>query len=169
LGFSWFGFFLLTLKRSVTLYGQIRPEIMMKRLVAVCLTASVSLALFPAGGAEKAVQIDPSKLPPPAGKKEVTYAADIKPMFEKSCVKCHGAEKPKGKLRLDSLEGTLKGGEDGKVIAPGKSTESMLVLNIAHLGDPDDYMPPPKNKAGIQALTKEEIGLVRAWIDQGAK
>jgi len=84
-------------------------------------------------------------------------------------VKCHGAEKPKGKLRLDSLEGILKGGEDGKVVSPGKSTESLLVQNIAHLGDPDDYMPPPKNKAGIQPLTKEEIGLIRAWIDQGAK
>jgi hypothetical protein len=145
---------------------------MMKRLVAICLTASVSLTFFPAGGAEKekaSVHVDPSKLPAPADKKDVTYVADIKPMFEKSCVKCHGAEKPKGKLRLDSLEGILKGGEDGKVIAPGKSIESLLVVNIAHLGDPDDYMPPPKNKAGIQALTKEEIGLVRAWIDQGAK
>ena len=145
---------------------------MMKKLVEICLTASVSLAFIQAQGAEKekpAVQIDPSKLPPPASKQDVTYTADIKPIFEKSCVKCHGAEKPKGKLRLDSLEGALKGGEDGKVITLGKSTQSMLMLNIAHLGDPDDYMPPPKNKAGIPALTKEEIGLIRAWIDQGAK
>ena len=46
---------------------------------------------------------------------------------------------------------------------------SMLVHNVAHAGDPDDYMPPPRNKAGIQPLTKEQIGLIRAWIDQGAK
>jgi mono/diheme cytochrome c family protein len=143
---------------------------MMKRLVAICVTAAASLALIQAQGAEKdKVQIDPKKLPPAASKPDVTYNADIKPVFEKSCVKCHGAEKPKGKLRLDSLEGALKGGEDGKVVTPGKSTESMLILNIAHLGDPDDYMPPPKNKAGIGPLTKEEIGLIRAWIDQGAK
>jgi mono/diheme cytochrome c family protein len=143
---------------------------MMKRLVAICVTAAVSLAFIQVQGAEKdKVQIDPKKLPAAASKPDVTYNADIKPIFEKSCVKCHGAEKPKGKLRLDSLDGALKGGEDGKVVTPGKSTESMLILNIAHLGDPDDYMPPPKNKAGIGPLTKEEIGLIRAWIDQGAK
>src|SRR5437879_3900030 len=135
-------------------------EVMMKRLITVCLSVLIlSLAAVYAAEKDKAsVQIDPSKLPPPAEKKDVTYNADIKPLLEKSCVKCHGAEKPKGKLRLDSLEGILKGGEDGKVVSPGKSTESLLVQNIAHLGDPDDYMPPPKNKAGIQPLTKEEIG-----------
>src|SRR5262249_21331991 len=138
--------------------------------LAICLTASVASVFMLAQGAEKpSVQIDPSKLPPAASKPGVTYSADIKPIFEKSCVKCHGAEKPKAKLRLDSLAGALKDGEDGKVVTPGKSTESMLILNIAHLGDPDDYMPPPKNKAGIAPLTKEEIGLIRAWIDQGAK
>ena len=145
---------------------------MIKRIVVTCLSAVTCLSLLSATGAEKdkpSVQIDASKLPPALDKKDVTYTADVKPLFEKSCVKCHGAEKPKGKLRLDSLEGILKGGEDGKVVTPGKSTESMLIANIAHLGDPDDYMPPPKNKAGIQPLTKEEIGLVRAWIDQGAK
>ncbi|HTL55440.1 MAG TPA: c-type cytochrome domain-containing protein [Candidatus Limnocylindrales bacterium] len=144
----------------------------MKRLALICLTTLISLSFFTAHSAENekgSLHVDPSKLPPALDKKDVTYSTDIKPLFEKSCVKCHGAEKPKGKLRLDSLEGTLKGGEDGKVVSPGKSAESMLVINIAHLGDPDDYMPPPKNKAGIQQLTKEEIGLIRAWIDQGAK
>ncbi len=90
-------------------------------------------------------------------------------MFEESCVKCHGGEKPKAKLRLDSLESVLKGGVDGKVIEPGNSAKSVLVINVAHLGDEDDWMPPPKNKAGIKPLTREQIGLIRAWIDQGAK
>jgi len=110
-----------------------------------------------------------TKIPPPSDKTGVTYATDIKPLFEKSCVKCHGAEKPKGRLRLDSLEGALKGGEDGKVVLPGDGAGSMLVQNVAHAGDPDDYMPPPRNKANIGPLTKEQIGLIRAWIDQGAK
>lgn len=156
----------------MTRYGANQARIMMKRIVVICLAAVVSISVLPLRGAEKEkapIKVDPSKLPPPAEKKDVTYAGDIQTLFEKSCVKCHGAEKPKGKLRVDSLEGVLKGGEDGKVVTPGKSAESVLVLNIAHLGDPDDYMPPPKNKAGIQPLTKEEIGLVRAWIDQGAK
>lgn len=120
-----------------------------------------------AQGAEKR-PVDISKLPPPAKQAGITYAKDIKPIFEKSCVRCHGPQKPKAKLRLDSLEGILKGGEDGKVVKPGDSPGSVLVHNIAHVGDPDDYMPPPKNKAGIGPLTPEQIGLIRAWIDQGA-
>jgi mono/diheme cytochrome c family protein len=113
---------------------------------------------------------DPSKLPPASTKTGVTYDADIKPIFEKSCVKCHGAEKPKSKLNLSTLEGALKGSKDGKVIIPGKSGESDLVFSVAHVGDDSDmFMPPPESKSKIAPLTKEQVGLIRAWIDQGAK
>lgn len=115
-----------------------------------------------------AADVDTSKLPPPSSKTGVTYEQDIKPIFDATCIKCHGETKPKGKLRLDSLAGIKKGSEDGPVIEPANSAKSMLVLNIAHLGDEDDYMPPPKNKMGLKQLTPEQIGLVRAWIDQGA-
>ena len=112
----------------------------------------------------------PGKLPPPSDQKGVTYETDIKPIFDQSCVKCHKGEKPRGKLDLTTLEGALKGGKDGKVIEPGKSADSMMVLAVAHLTDDDaDYMPPLKNKAGIGPLTTAQIGLIRAWIDQGAK
>ena len=116
-----------------------------------------------------AKDIDLSKLPPPSSRTGVTYAADIKPILDKSCIKCHGPERSKAKLRLDSLEGILKGGHDGKVILPGASAKSMLIINVAHLGDDDDWMPPPDNKLHIHALTSGQIGLIRAWIDQGAK
>jgi mono/diheme cytochrome c family protein len=116
-----------------------------------------------------AADVDTSKLPAASTKTGLTFAADIKPIFDTSCVKCHGEQKPKAKLRLDTLEGTLKGSENGKDIEPGNSAKSVLVLNIAHLGDEDDFMPPPKNKLGLKKLTDEQIGLVRAWIDQGAK
>jgi mono/diheme cytochrome c family protein len=128
------------------------------------LTTAVGFAAY-----AFAADVDTSKLPAASTKTGVTYAADIKPIFDTSCVKCHGEQKPKGKLRLDNLEGILKGGEDGKVVAPGNSAKSPLLSNIAHLGDEDDFMPPPKNKLGIKKLTDEQIGLVRAWIDQGAK
>ena len=141
---------------------------MSKRQILTGLAALCAACLC--GAAEKEhAKVDISKLPPPAAKSGVTYVTDIQPIFENSCVKCHGAQKPKGKLRLDSLDGVLKGGEDGKVVKPGNSAESMLVHNIAHIGDPDDYMPPPKNKAGIPPLKTEQIALIRAWIDQGAK
>jgi hypothetical protein len=134
------------------------------------LTIAAAAALVLTSVTTKAEEkLDPSKLPPAATTQGVTYEKDIKPIFEQSCVKCHNGPKAKGKLHLDSLEGALKGGEDGKVIVPGDSGKSTLVYNVAHLGDEDDYMPPPKNKANIGPLTKEQIGLIRAWIDQGAK
>ena len=128
---------------------------------------AVSVSLSAALAADK--KVDTSKIPPAASKQGVTYAADIKPILKKSCVKYHGADKQKGKLRLDSLEAAMKGGEDGKVIKPGNSADSMLVQNVAHVGDEDMWMPPPDNKDKIPALTKDQIGLIRAWIDQGAK
>ena len=130
---------------------------------------SVGLGVLAVALAASAKDVDVSKLPPASTKKGVTYAGDIKAIFDKSCVKCHGAEKPKAKLRLDSLEGALKGSKDNKVIEPGNSAKSMLVHNIAQIGDEDTWMPPKDNKAKIAPLTKDEIGLVRAWIDQGAK
>ncbi len=116
-------------------------------------------------------EIDVSKLPPPSTKTGVTYATDIQPIFSVSCFPCHGEKspKPKGGLRVDTLELILKGGDDGPALVVGNSAKSVLVADIAHLGDEDDYMPPVKNKAHIGPLTPEQIGLIRAWIDQGAK
>jgi mono/diheme cytochrome c family protein len=113
----------------------------------------------------RAADVDVSKLPPASDKKDLTYAKDIKPIFEKSCFKCHGEEKQKGKLRLDSVAAVKKGGEDGEVITAGQSAKSPLVHAVARL-DEDSAMPPDGKG---EPLTKEQIGLIRAWIDQGAK
>ena len=111
-----------------------------------------------------------SKLPPASTNQGVTYAADIKPILDTSCAKCHSGDKPKAKLKLDSLENVLKGGKDGKVIIAGDSVKSPLILSAAHLtSDEDLWMPPRKFENKFHPLTPEQIGLVRAWIDQGAK
>jgi hypothetical protein len=132
-------------------------------------------------------------------------------------VRCHGDNRPKGGLRLDSIEGVLHGGKDGKVLAPGDSARSLLVIAAAQI-DEDTAMPPkrgpgrggprgvpggpgapgapggfgggenggpgsdhgggpppgPRGGPGAfgpppKPLTAEQVGLVRAWIDQGAK
>jgi len=145
--------------------------IVSRELMGLTVAASL-VAVSATGRAEdhKQPHIDASKLPPAATKQGVTYAGDIKAIFEKSCVKCHGQEKPKAKLRLNSLEGALKGSADGKVIEPGNSVKSALFLNVTRLGDDEDlWMPPKDNKAKIPPLTAAEMGLIRAWIDQGAK
>ena len=109
-------------------------------------------------------------LPAASTKQGVTYATDIKPILDVSCVKCHSGDKPKAKLKLDSLENALKGAKDGKVIVPGDSAKSLMVQAAAHATkDHDQWMPPLHNRANIGPLTPEQIGLVRAWIDQGAK
>ena len=125
---------------------------------------------FPPWPTIKKSSYDTSKLPPASTKTGVTYATDIQPIFEKSCYPCHGPKtpKPKGKLRLDSLEAVLKGSEDGPVVVAKDIANSPLLGDVAHLGDDDDFMPPPKKK-DIAPLTPEQVGLIRAWIEQGAK
>jgi hypothetical protein len=128
------------------------------------------------------------ELPAPSTKQNLTFEKDIKPLFEASCIRCHGERNPKGALRLDIRDGLLAGSEEGKVIAPGDSASSKLVHAIARL-NPKTAMPPEPRKsrtppggstnapAGGQRqappppkpLTAEEVGIVRAWIDQGAK
>lgn len=140
----------------------------------LALAATLAVALTVSAQAEEkhshSANVDLSKLPAAATKAGVTFDTDIKPIFETSCVKCHGAEKPKAGLRLNSLEATLKGTKEGKVVEPGKSDKSPLLASIACLpGEEDGWMPPKNNKAKIAPLTKEQVGLVRAWIEQGAK
>ena len=118
------------------------------------------------------IKVDVSKLPPAAAKKGVTFAADIKPLFEKTCAKCHGAdvEKPKGKFRSDSAANVIKGGGEGAAVTAGDVAKSPLLAMISWATEDEDmYMPPKGNKAKIAQLTKEEVGLVRAWVEQGAK
>ncbi|HEY5910065.1 MAG TPA: c-type cytochrome domain-containing protein, partial [Verrucomicrobiae bacterium] len=99
--------------------------------------AAIGLVSFVSNAAE----IDLSKLPPPAEKKGLTYAKDIRPVLETSCFRCHGAERPKAGLRLDNLETLLKGSKDGKVVVPGQSAKSPLIIAVARL-DPEKSMPP---------------------------
>ncbi|HEV8292569.1 MAG TPA: c-type cytochrome domain-containing protein, partial [Tepidisphaeraceae bacterium] len=92
-------------------------------------------------------EVDLNKLPPPASKKGVTYAKDIKPILQASCFRCHGAERPKSGLRLDSLEGVMNGGDGGKIVIPGRSKESLLVLAASQL-DEETAMPPKRMPGG---------------------
>src|SRR3954469_25915761 len=101
-----------------------------------------------------------AQLPPPANH-PVDFTKEIKPILEASCVKCHGRGKDKGGFRLDSRETFLKGGDSGAAVVTGKSEESLLISLVQGF-DPDSVMP----KKGSR-LSAEQIGLLRAWIDQG--
>jgi hypothetical protein len=105
-----------------------------------------------------------SKLPPPAVR-TVDFVSDIQPLLQKNCFSCHGAEHQEGGLRLDQKKRALVGGDSGVEIVAGKSGESRLVRLIAGV-DEDFGQMPPASKG--KRLSPEEVGLVRAWIDQGA-
>jgi hypothetical protein len=108
-----------------------------------------------------ALGADVSKLPPPAGRK-VEYAKDVQPIFASACYSCHGEKKQLSGFRLDRKAAALKGGELGQAIVPGKSADSPLVHYVAGI-DADLKMPPKGER-----LTAEQVGVLRAWIDQGA-
>ncbi len=90
----------------------------------------------------------------------VDFAKSIQPVFETSCLSCHGPEKQKGKLRLDLKESALKQGNPDSVITPGDAARQ-LYRRIILPEDDDDQMP---NKA--KPLPKAQTDLVRDWINQ---
>ncbi len=124
-------------------------------------SAAAALLLWLAVPGVPARAAAPAPLPPAAGRK-VDFTRDIRPILASRCYQCHGPEKQKAELRLDTRAGGLKGGEAGPVIVPGQSARSLLVQLVVGM-DPDKRMP-----AKGPLLTAEQIGLLRAWIDQGA-
>jgi len=99
---------------------------------------------------------------PPASTRKIDFAHDIKPLLDSRCQVCHGPAMQQSGLRLDSRQAAMKGGYSGAVILPRKSAESKLIRIVAGLVE-GVVMPPAGEK-----LTAEQIGLLRAWIDQGA-
>jgi len=92
------------------------------------------------------------------------FAKDIGPILAKTCLECHGPEKQKGKLRLDSKEAAFKGGDSGLAgIVPGKSADSRIYKVVTLPKGHDDIMPPKG-----EPLSKATTDLIKAWIDAGA-
>src|SRR3981081_98099 len=99
----------------------------------------------------------PSPPPPP-----VQFSREVLPILAHRCFECHGNGKRKGDLEPTSRELLLKGGKDGPAIVVGKSADSELIKRVSS-SDPDERMP---NKG--DPLTKQEIAILTAWIDEGA-
>ncbi|MBY0460477.1 MAG: PSD1 and planctomycete cytochrome C domain-containing protein, partial [Gemmataceae bacterium] len=88
------------------------------------------------------------------------FEKHVRPLLVEKCQSCHGAEKTKGGLRLDSRAALLKGGDSGPVVVPGKPAVSLLVKAIGYTGE---LKMPPKGK-----LSDTEIALLSHWIESGA-
>jgi uncharacterized membrane protein/mono/diheme cytochrome c family protein len=104
-------------------------------------------------------------VPPVANVQQaIAYTHMIQPLLKNRCYSCHGADKQKGKLRLDTREFILKGGEEGKAIMPGSAEESELIKRLLLPSSNEDHMPPKEKPQ----LTQEEIQLLTWWIMGGA-
>lgn len=100
----------------------------------------------------------PTFAAPPDFKKEV------QPILETNCVRCHTESKVKGGLRIDTYERLMEGGDTADAVVPGKPDESELLVRI-HLRPIDEGVMPDEG----QALTGEEVAILDAWVESGAK
>jgi len=98
--------------------------------------------------------------------KEISYAKDVAPIFEKFCATCHNADEDHpSQLFMDSYETLMKGGKHGKSIQPGNSKESLLLQKMSPAPPFGKKMPPSKKLIP----TAGQIETLRQWIDQGAR
>ncbi len=88
------------------------------------------------------------------------FEKSIRPVLVETCLKCHGADKQEGKLRLDTREAALKGGETGAALVPSEPEKSLLIAAIRQTGD---LQMPPKGK-----LSEDQIAAFERWVKLGA-
>ena len=122
----------------------------------VCLSLSLASLV--------AAPVAPKKKPEPAkplsAAQKADYAKVIQPMFDAHCVSCHGPKKEKGKLRLDTLEATLKGGKNPTFVI-GKPNSSMLLARVFLERTAGDVMPPKDEKP----MTEKQKEALYAFVE----
>jgi hypothetical protein len=109
--------------------------------------------------AAAAAATNPERLP------ERVFVEVIQPILTQRCSACHGAEKHKGDLRLDSLEALRKGGKDGPAFVAGNPRDSLIIKRLLLPPDHEDHMPPEGKPQPIPA----EITTLQWWIECGAR
>jgi hypothetical protein len=92
------------------------------------------------------------------------YGARVEPIFEVRCVTCHGPDKHKANLRLDSYRAVMRGGKNGPVVRAGNVQGSDLFRRITLPPGHDDFMP----KEGKRPLSLDQVKLIELWIGAGA-
>lgn len=92
------------------------------------------------------------------------YKHVITPILEDKCIQCHNSNKTKGELNLSTINHINKGGENGSVFKAGNALESSMFTALLLPIEEDEHMPP----TGKSQLTRNEIWLIKHWIDTGA-
>ncbi|HEY2720105.1 MAG TPA: DUF1549 domain-containing protein, partial [Chitinophagaceae bacterium] len=94
----------------------------------------------------------------------IDFNTQVKPIFNKKCITCHGGVRQKSNFSLLFRSDALAINKSGKpAIIPGDPDHSEMIRRLT-LSDPDERMPYKHD-----ALTRDEIDILRKWIKQGAK
>jgi len=154
---SWLFLYLVQQK---TLFKKIGAVVFLVVLIGAThkgaqLTHGVNALSFPKPSTPKTMTLDSTS---------TVYKVAIAPVFEQKCVSCHGPDKTKGDLQLNTQENILKGGKDGNILAVSADKDAILLEKIHLPLTNDDHMPPE----GKTQLSSEEIDLLNQWIKAGA-
>ncbi len=114
--------------------------------------------------AQTPAQKPPLATLPASAATEIDFERDIGPLLKQKCSACHGPQQQMSGLRLDSRAAALQGGYSGPAVKPGDSAGSKLIHMVAGIGIEKNLIMP----MGGEPLSAEQIGILRAWIDQGA-
>lgn len=115
-------------------------------------------------GLRRAMGISTSKTISDPASTDTFFGARVQPVFASHCFNCHGPEKHKSNLRLDSYSAVMRGGKRGLAVKPGNLQESELLRRIKLPTTDDDFMP----KEGKRPLSADEVKLIELWISAGA-
>lgn len=106
----------------------------------------------------------------------VSYSTDVQPIFDEHCIECHertGEGVVASGFSVQDYDNVMKGTEFGSVVVPGSSISSTLYLVVAQKTAPEIHMPPHHREAWAEGrgspLSEDQVGIIQAWIDQGAK
>jgi len=89
----------------------------------------------------------------------VSFAKNVRPIFENSCTSCHGVEQMKAGMDMRTYQGLMAGSSNGPVIVPGNAADSFLVQQVVN-----GKMPKRGSK-----LTPEQIKTISDWVNAGAQ
>ncbi|QDT13195.1 c-type cytochrome domain-containing protein [Stieleria marina] len=97
----------------------------------------------------------------------VDFATEIFPLLRQNCLACHHAKDSEGGLNLETHSLMQQGGDSGPGVVAKNIAESLVFTRAS--GQLDDLMPPEDNDVGAKTLTAKQLGLLKLWINQGAK
>ncbi len=97
----------------------------------------------------------------------VEFDREILPLLRRNCIACHNATEAQSDLILETPQSILQGGIEGPGVVPGNADDSLVFQLAAHRRE--SFMPPENNTVGAVDFNPEELGLIKRWIEQGAK